>query len=412
MERHDRRTRCWRLSGVAAAICCSLVVAGDRCARAECAEEFGCGACVSSPGSRFWLRADYLAWQLSGTDLPALVTSSPGGTPNATAGVLGQSTTAVLVGNEQVGDRYRSGFMVSGGYWLDECGCTAIVADYFDAGRDGYSAVYGPSTSVIYARPFYNAEEDQPDAQLVNVPDDVSGTVSVRNYSDFRGAGAALQSCLWSCGDCCRTTEIAFLGGYRYYRHDSELAINENLTALANTTTPYIPGTNIAVMDRFAARNEFHGGEIGLQGRMQRAEFWIDGAAMLAVGGHRRRVVVDGSTDVTVPNVGSSSSSGGILTSTETNIGAYSDSQAAVIPRFRLGAGCQLTERLSVRAGYSVIIWDDVVQGANALPPGLRTDPRNWPPVTAGGGPDPAFPGIVGDTFVAHGADVGLQFDY
>ena len=83
-----------------------------------------------------------------------------------------------------------------------------------------------------------------------------------------------------------------------------------------------------------------------------------------------------------------------------------------MIPRFRLGIGAQISERLSAHFGYNVIVWTDVVQAASQLPPGLSSDPRNLPPVQAGGGAQPAFPGMFGTTVVAHGADIGLELTF
>jgi hypothetical protein len=264
----------------------------------------------------------------------------------------------------------------------------------------------------IIARPFFNTETGAADAQLVDADNELAGSVEVHAFEDFQGAGAALERCIWKTCSCGRGAQLVLVGGYRYYQHDLLLFMREDLTVLPGTTSPLVPGTQINVFDKFAARNEFHGGEIGIHGRVQRAEWWLDGLAMLAVGGNRRTVFVEGSTVNTVPGFGSASFNGGLLTSDQTNIGRYSDSEAAAIPRFRLGAGCQITERLSGRLGYNVIIWDDVAQAAAHLPPGLAVDPRNLPPVQAGGGADPAFPGIQSSTVVAHGLDFGLELTF
>jgi hypothetical protein len=202
------------------------------------------------------------------------------------------------------------------------------------------------------------------------------------------------------------------IGGYRYYQYDSDLSITENITALPGNTQGLVAGTEIYVRDSFTTRNEFHGGELGIQGQWKRSCWWLDGMAKMAIGGVERTVIVDGQTITTVPNVGSSTAAGGLLTSSVTNIGTYEDSEAVVIPHFRLGIGVQLTELLSARCGYNVIIWDDVAQAASHLPPGLEVDPRNLPPVQAGGGPEPVFPGIQGSHLVAQGLDVGLMLSY
>ena len=363
---------------------------------------------------RLWLNADYLSWQLSGTDLPPLVTASPAGTPVSNAGVLGDPTTQILSGNAEVNNGWRSGFRLQGGYWLDACQTWAITGEYFDVGSDDYRFAQGSDPTLIITRPFYNTELDTEDTELVYLDGELDGDVRVSASDEFRGAYLGLQRCLRRCCDpCCGPSwNLDLVGGYRYYQYNSQLAITEDLTVLPGTSTPLVPGTTIDLSDSFHSRNEFHGGEIGLKGRLTQSYVWLEGLAAVAVGGHHRSVSVNGSTTSTVPAVGTSTAAGGLLTSEVTNIGHYSDTRAAVIPNFRLALGCQLTQRVSGHFGYNVIVWDDVVMAADHLPPGLEVDPRNLPPVQAGGVPEPEFPGLRGSTLVAHGIDLGLEFTY
>src|SRR5580693_2099906 len=71
-----------------------------------------------SPGE-FWIGAEYLLWSTKGDKLPPLVTTSPVGTPQVSAGASGAPGTTVLFGNGTVGDGWRSGVRVRGGYWFD-----------------------------------------------------------------------------------------------------------------------------------------------------------------------------------------------------------------------------------------------------------------------------------------------------
>jgi hypothetical protein len=71
-----------------------------------------------------------------------------------------------------------------------------------------------------------------------------------------------------------------------------------------------------------------------------------------------------------------------------------------------------VTRCWSVHAGYNVIIWSDVARAASHLPPGLEVDPRNIPPVQAGGGSAPEFPGIRGSQLVAHGFDFSVAWQF
>jgi hypothetical protein len=372
-----------------------------------------CSCCACET---YWLGADYLGWQLDGTYLPPLVTTSPSTTPLADAGRLDQPTTQIVSGNSVVGDGWRNGFRIYGGVFLDDCHRTAIVGDYFSTGDDAYNYTSTQNANTIVTRPFYNTETGEDDAEFVSIPGQLDGQAIVSASDELQGAGLALQHCLWSCGnpcnDCRPSGNLMVIGGYRYYQYNSNLSITENLTALQGNTQGLVPGTEIYVRDSFTTRNEFHGGELGLQGRWKRSWWWFDGMAKMAIGGVKRTVTVDGQTINTVPNVGSASFAGGLLTSEVTNIGSYSDSQAVVIPHFRLGVGAQLTSMLSARCGYNLIIWNDVAQAASHLPPGLAVDPRNLPPVQAGGGPEPVFPGIQGSHLVAQGIDVGLLLSY
>jgi hypothetical protein len=208
----------------------------------------GCdsGCCGSGLGGSgygndvVWIGADYLLWQLRGDcPLPPLVTASPAGTPLDEAGQLGRATTQVLSGRERVGDDWRSGFRVYGGFWLDPCTGLGIGADYFNTGRDTHRFNQSSDPNLIIARPFINTETGEVDAQLVSVPTELDGTVRVRAYDELQGAGLTLQQCLWRCADLCSccSSQVTALGGYRFYQYDSFLSIDENLTVLPGTSS-------------------------------------------------------------------------------------------------------------------------------------------------------------------------------
>jgi hypothetical protein len=364
-------------------------------------------------GNRAWVGVEYLRWELECTDLPPLVTAGPDTEPLDEVGQLDNPTTEILFGDEEVGGDWRRGYRIYAGYWLDDCGCCAIVGDYFRMCDDDFDFEAGDTPGLIITRPFFNTETGEDDTQLVSVPDELSGTVEIEGGDDFEGAGIAVQRNVWCCcNPCGPSSMVNLLGGYRHYRYDSDLVITENLLVLPNTTSPLVPGTTIFLQDEFRTRNEFHGGEVGLQGLVQPSWWWIDGLAKFSIGSHHREVTIDGETINTVPNAGTAEFEGGLLTSEVTNIGDYSDTTLAIIPEFRLGVGGHIWKGISVRAGYNLILWNAVAQAGNQLPPGLEVDPRNLPPVQPGGGPEPEFPGIRGSSFLAHGFDFAIQWAY
>lgn len=358
-----------------------------------------------------WFRGMYLAWQRDGFDLPPLVTTNPPGTAIVDSGRLDTPSTTILAGDFTAGDHWRSGYAFDGGYWLNPYNGTAITADYFNGGRDSYGFRAGGDEQIL-AQPFFNAETGVQDAVLVNFPTDRIGTVGVQAWDDFHGAGAALQTCIWSSENpwtSCDGAQLSLFGGYRYYHHDSVVITDSDFTFVENNPSMVDAGTRVLIRNVFAARNEFHGAELGLSGRIQRGNFWADGLAGFALGGNRRIAFINGGTLQLVPGFTPFFEEGGGVVSSITNFGRYKNKVAEVIPRLRIGAGWQVTEHISARAGYNLIVWDGVVQAANGLPPGLAVDQRNLPNVVPGGGPEPIFPGLRGTTMVAHGLDLGLE---
>ena len=50
--------------------------------------------------NRLWFRGEALLWWTRGGQTPPLLTTSPGSTPQAQAGVLGQPNTTILFGDQ------------------------------------------------------------------------------------------------------------------------------------------------------------------------------------------------------------------------------------------------------------------------------------------------------------------------
>jgi Putative beta barrel porin-7 (BBP7) len=362
-----------------------------------------------------WFGVEYLNWRLEGNRLPPLITAGPSNQPLTDVAQLDDPNTEILVGREAVNDEWRDGLRFFGGFWFDCCHTCGIGADYFELGDDDFVFTSPQDPSIIVGRPFFNTETGLDDVELVSVPNELDGTATVRSTDDFKGAGLTINRCLWRCCDpCCpdSASGLTLLSGYRYYKYESNLSITEALTILPGTTTPLVPGTTIDLQDSFRTRNEFNGGEIGMQCYKKHCCWWIDGMAKLALGSQRRTVTVDGDTFVDVPGGGTAVSDGGLLTSEITNIGRFRDSDFVVIPEFRVGVGAMITCHCSVRGGYNLIYWGDVARAASHLPPDLEVDPRNLPPIQPGGGPEPIFPGIRGSELVVHGIDASVQVQW
>ena len=324
-------------------------------------------------------------------------------------------STVILSGDETVNDDWRNGYRVFGGFWLDCCHTCGIGVDYFDVGDDDYNFTLAAEIRAIVRPPVlqHRIGRRRCGAGLRPQRTGRHGPRQIERRLPRRRPHVQSQS-LWRCCDpCCgNSSGVTLLSGYRYYKYDTNLSITEDLTVLPGTTSPLVPGTTFFVQDRFRTHNEFNGGEFGLQAYKKHCWWWLDGMAKVAMGTQRRTVTVNGQTIIDVPGGGTAVDAGGLLTSEVTNIGRYDDSDFVVIPEFRLGIGACVTTCCSVRAGYNCIIWGDVARAASHLPPGLQVDPRNLPPVQAGGGPEPEFPGIRGSQLVAHGFDASVMLQW
>jgi hypothetical protein len=350
-----------------------------------------------------------LLWQFDGSHLPPLVTDSPVGT----APTLNLPTTNVLAGDNVVGDSWRVGYRLELGVWFDDCQETALIGDYFNAGVDDYDYYFPGDSGRNTGRPYFDARLGVPSVYEISGPGTFQGTVSVTADDDFQGAGLWIQQRVYVVGDASGygpSTQVMVLGGYRFYSYSSQLSISDSRIDLLN------PGLNDQAYrhDLFNTDNEFHGGELGVLARFTQTGCWFDGAAKLAVGGHTKRASINGNTS-TVSGGVVEFDEGGLLTSSNTNIGTYEDSRARFIPSFRVGAGVYLTPQWTAKIGYNLIVWGGVTRAGSITPPNLAIDPRNIPGLTnATGtpGPAPVFPGLGGSELIAHGLDLGLEYRY
>jgi hypothetical protein len=375
----------------------------------------GCGVtCRNSlcDGDRLWVRTEYLLWWVKGQDVPALVTSSPSTTPADEVGVLGIPTTSVLYGGQSISDGVRSGGRLSFGTWLDQRCCLGITGSLWGLGNDDSDFVAASDGDPALGRPFYNTDPsvDGEDAEIVAYPDLLSGRIAVDTDSELYSGNLLLRGNL-----CCRThpcddrsRRLSLLGGYRFFRMNESLQIEENLVSTASGGL-IAQGTTFDVTDIFRTQNEFHGAEFGLWFESQRDIWTLDVLTSVAFGYLSREVFIEGSTVTTVPGEDPIARSGGLLTQS-TNIGYYDDAEFTALPQIQANLGCQLTGHLRGVIGYTFLFLGDVFRAGEQIDRqvnGLLLDP-NLPQV----GPQrPTFPQNSSDLWVM-GMNFGLEYVY
>jgi hypothetical protein len=347
-----------------------------------------------------------LLWWMKGERLPPIVTSSPVGTPLNQAGVLGADSTSVLFGNSNVNSNPQGGWLINAGYWLDCNRRWGIQGDFFmlSTQTTGFSA--SSNGDPILARPFFNALTNQNASEIVAFPGLAGGSVSANALTTgLIGAGALFRANL-CCGCCYR---IDWLGGYRYLNFSDRLNINETITNLSPANF-IMPGTTLAVGDRFDTRNMFNGFNTGLSGQFQRGAWAVEGLAMIAVGDNHRVVDIAGATTVTVPGFPAMTNAGGLL-ALPSNIGHFSGDHTAVIPQFGANLYYQIAPWMRATVGYTFLLWPQVVRSADAID--TAVNPNQLPPGNplGGGQTHPVFTGGT-STFWAQGISAGLQLRF
>ena len=332
------------------------------------------GSCCG-PAESLWIRAEYLSWWTDGLRLPPLVTTSPVGTARPAAGVLGiggtQALSPVSVNNDN-----HSGLRIRAGTWIDAGRRLGIGGDFYGM-NDQVSRYSASSTgNPILARPFFDALNGQETAELVAFPGVIGGTVVAEARNEFRSAGIHVRFNLccadWSSGACGHSgSRLDGILGYRYARLGDDLVITENLTS----QDPLIPGA-FQLRDFFDTENDFHGGEVGVQYQRRSGRWMFEALSKLALGNNHQVVTINGSTRIVTGGI-DTTLPGGILAQ-RTNSGRHVRDEFAVIPEVGLTVGYQLTARLSLTLGYSLVYFSNVVRAGDQID--LDVNPNLFPP--------------------------------
>jgi len=367
--------------------------------------------------NRAWFTFEYLYWQPKGINVPALVTTSPTGTPQTIAGELGQPTTSVLYGDGEINDDYRSGARLQGGIWLTPDEMAGIEGHYFgfDDEQSTFTAIgqfSNGGAGPILARPFFNVDAGAQDTLLLAFPNfvtgnqtiDLDGTIDVRSESEIQSAGALFRRISWmdvldSSGVTC--VRIYGLIGYRFFSLDEDLSIDSAIFPVGGS---FGANSSIRASDLFSTENEFHGLELGIDTQLNRGSFFLKILTKAALGNSHEVVNISGST-VASDGVGTTTFAGGFLAQ-PTNIGELSSDHFAVLPEANITAGVQLTRNVALTGGYSFLYLSNVVRPGDQID--FSLNPTQFDGGVLIGEARPAA-NIKWDDFWMHGFNAGVE---
>lgn len=383
---------------------------GDSCYTGgyDCGME---GCCGASCGSRFWAQVDYLYWWEKGKNLPTLVSTSPVGTPVNQAGVLtsdfrGNNTASVLVGRRDLEIGPQSGGRVKFGQWVDDCQRTMVGGEFFMLQTEvGVFRTNSDQTPII-ARPFLNAgANNSPSSVLISYPNQAAGQIKVSTETDVTGGGAFLRRGLTGFRD----ARIDMLWGYRFLRMDDVLRVDDFTTVTGSGSgRPAAVGSTIQCFDEFEARNEFHGGEVGLMLDLPvTCRVRVSMLGKCAFGPVEQLMYIRGGT-VTTAGTTVGTFEGSVLTQ-ETNLGLYRQRELAVLPEAQFNLSVQATQHIRGVLGYTFMYLNTVQRAADAVDTTVHEDLFTDTPVANPGGPLFAF----NDTdFWLQGLNFGVDISF
>ena len=346
---------------------------------------------------------DALIWWAGDSELPELLTTSPGGTALANAGLLGNASTSVLHGNETIGDWPHVGLRLRLGRYFRRSVPSRIELGLWTLfqGQDRFNASSSGGDPIL-TRPFFNTAASAQDAQVLSFPGIADGRFDSEYQRQAAGLEPLLFVCLWNSG--CNWLE--FFSGYRLLWLKDEITLREDVTLTPGGLIA--PGTRFAVEDNFQAENFYHLLPLGLSWSGNRGKWNWNLRGEIGVGFVAHRIRIRGQTDSFIGDTLTGSEPAGLL-ALGTNSGTHTKNRFAWVPQLAFSGRRSLTDSLSLNVGYTLIYLDDAVQAANHIPTSI--DPGNIPPVTPGAGASPSF-AYTNDSILMHGINFGLRYGF
>lgn len=354
---------------------------------------------LPSSGAKFWVSAEYLLWGSEGMYVPALVTTSPTGTPSGIAGVIDaeDADTTILKGESHFNDDVRSGGRFELGAWLDPAQQDSVALTYFFIGQGSAGYRVNPADNAIIARPFFNVSSGEQDARLVAYPNLVEGTVDITAQSSFQAASFEYRRQAVRSG----RFKVNWLFGYMFAQLDENVTIHDSTVSLSGVTQ----GTAINLYDAFDSNNSFHGASFGLTAHEELGELWTgDVIAKGSLGGVASRTEISGQTATTLNGV-TTTNAGGLLTQTS-NLGTHRDGYVSSAWELGLKLRRRLTTNTSLTLGYSWFLLSHVERAGEQIDLGVNV--TQIPPGNLVGAARPAFPGEK-SSFWTQGLNFGLE---
>lgn len=333
-----------------------------------------------------WGSVEYLLWWRDARSTPPLVTTTSRVINQDVDAELGQANTHILLGDSQYREHLTPGGRIEAGYWLDACQSWGVGMRFAMLADDDLNYLAGSAVNPVLAVPFFNLDPavNSQDTLLVAHPlDNTSGSIRVQGHNEVN-MGDIYVRLVGAQSDRYR---IDIIGGYMFSN------IIDDLTLRTSTTSGQ---ADINVRDHFRAKNQYHGGSIGLMGQFDRGPWSMNLMGKVGLTNAEQTVTIDGLTTIDGVSQGASG-----LYAQPSNSGTISRNRFAAIPELTANWVYKLG-RANLSVGYSAVYWSDAALAGDQMNPLI--DPTQ----TAARPPRQ----IVSDSYFVHGLNFGLAWQY
>lgn len=352
-----------------------------------------------------WAEAEYLYWKIKNSPEPVpLVTTGPV-VPNLTP-VLGQPGTTILIGKRDARIPARSGGRFTFGWWIDCCHIYGTELTYLFLGRMSKTHKVdsnGELGSAFLALPFFDVVTDSESSTRIALPGSFAGSAKLSISNKMQGLewnGLARLNCI-------QCLELRALAGFRYWNFDERLIFNTNSPSVVP------PPDVFFTKDEFKTRNQFFGGQLGIEGKYCWCDFFLKAKLKIALGAMVERLKIKGLLVTNDFNgFGAPVEFPAGYLAMPTNNGHHKHTRFAVIPEIDINLGYQATHWLSFQVGYTFLYANEVLWAGKQIDRGIN--PSQAPAITSIPSTD-----VVGvrrpkplfktSSFWAQGLNVGME---
>jgi hypothetical protein len=296
-----------------------------------------------------------------------------------------------------------SGGRFTAGAWLDDRRTFSVEGSAFFLGERADPVLFSSGRTPVLTRPLIDAATGTEAAHLVAFPSLSRGAVVIDNPHLLWGgeANGAANLCR---GDWYLLDALA---GFRYLDLEESLRIREaSQFSPTETALPLLAGGRFEIQDQFGARNQFYGGQLGLDAQVRHEDLFVTMRAQVALGSNHQAIDTNGNQRFTAATGESVSAPTGLL-ALPSNSGRFTRDRFAVVPEFSLNAGMDLTQRVQVFIGYTFVYLSDAARPGGQIDRAINfNQPLDGSAGTAGLRPAVLFKGT---DYWAQGLNVGLS---